>query len=139
LLIVSLCTNVTSLLLLFNSYLSAIFNTSIFSSPSTSTLTQKGVVTHGRRGEYLLAVGLEEQIFPGKAGPAASYSKRFIDKAKELTGFTAETAEDAKHQAKAAAIDTQREADKLGLHIKEYERREARRTGWQSSAFDVSA
>ena len=117
----------------------AVFSPSLFSASSTSKLTQKGIVKHGRRGEYLLAIGIDDQIFPGKAGPSSAHAKRdgALNAAKQFKGKAASVAEAATYKGNDVAIDGERTANKLGLTVKATARQEAKREGWRSDLFDL--
>ncbi|CDZ97340.1 hypothetical protein [Phaffia rhodozyma] len=122
-----------------SNYLKAIFSDSLLSSYGTSTkVTQKGVVKYGRKGEFLLAIGVDEQLFPGKAGPSNAHSKRHglynqaVSALQTGGGIDAATA-----QINGLKIDAQREVNKASLHAKKEHREEAGKEGWRSEAFDV--
>ncbi|KAL7416019.1 hypothetical protein BDY24DRAFT_359249 [Mrakia frigida] len=120
-------------------YVKAVFSPSLFSGSSSSKLTQKGVVTKGRRGEWVLAVGIDDQIFKGKAGPSDAHAKRSgaIKKVEEASDRAGSAANAAKYTGNGLKIDAEREASKLGLTVKKTAQEEARKDGWRSELFDI--
>lgn len=102
-------------------------------------MTQKGVVKHGRRGEYLLAIGVTDHIFAGKAGPSDAHAKRegALNKLKEFKGRAESAVDAATFKGADAKNDAERAAGKLGLTVKQAARQEAKRDGWRSDLFDL--
>lgn len=119
-------------------FLTAVFSSSVFGASSTTKLTQKGIVKYGRRGDYLLAIGADEQIFPGKAvSPAGERRKTALDTAASVAGSAGEALERGKIGADQLAVDADREAGKLGLKVNQLKRGEEQADGWRSDAFDL--
>lgn len=119
-------------------FLSAVFSTSVFSSSSSAKLTQKGIVKYGRRGDYLLAIGADDQIFPDKAiSEKRARAKNLLEQASSVAGSASEAVEGGKIKADQVKVDAEREASKLGLTVQKKERVEAGKEGWRSDAFNV--
>jgi hypothetical protein len=119
-------------------FLTAVFSTSLFGSSSTAKLTQKGIVKYGRRGDYLLAIGADEQIFPGKAqSPKGKQRDNVLRQATSFAGSASEALERGKIGADQAKVDADREARRLGLKVDQKAREEAGKEGWRSEAFDL--
>lgn len=114
----------------------------------------KGIVKYGRHGEYLLHIGVDEevslfvavladpQLFPNKPPAPLRNSQRQKLKAK------AEQAQAAAHRAvgsadqfkktgQSAADKGKSEANELSARAKEQKRREDKTEGWRSDAFDI--
>lgn len=122
-------------------FLNAVFSDSIFGGSSTGPvkLGQKGVVKYGRRGEYVLHIGVDEDLFPGKPPGSIANSQRqkIKSKANRAVGQTAGSVDQAKRKAQGVADDAKKEANYLDAKAREQERREKRQEGWRSDAFDV--
>ncbi|WVR06390.1 hypothetical protein IAU60_003421 [Kwoniella sp. DSM 27419] len=123
-------------------FLNAVFSDSIFPSSSTSgtvKMGNKGVVKYGRRGEYVLHIGVDEDLFPNK--PPSYVSNKQRDKlraaAKSTTNRAVGAADQFNGPAKDAAGKAKKEGDQLSARAQEQKRREERSEGWRSEAFDV--
>jgi len=123
-------------------FVRAIVRDSIFPQSSDSgpvKVRQGGVVKYGRRGEYVLHVGVDEALFPDQ--PPARISNKQRQKAKALVGGNAKqakaTADQVKNKAQDAKVKGEQEVNELDARRKENARREAKKEGWRSSAFDV--
>ncbi len=128
----------------------------------STRLGGKGIVKYGRKGEYVLHVGVDEdvsaggwgyadatsterplscfflyQLFPGKPVGIETSRDRFKAKMKEATGSAATTLKQVKNDAADAAGKGLREGARLTAEMRETKRREAREEGWRSSAFDI--
>ncbi|KAK8858640.1 hypothetical protein IAR55_002869 [Kwoniella newhampshirensis] len=123
-------------------FLNAVFSDSIFPQSSDSgpvKVGSKGVVKYGRRGEYVLHIGVDEDLFPNKPPSNVSNSQRdkLRAKAQAATGQATGSADQFKAQAKGAANKAQKEGEQLGAKAQEAQRRESKKEGWRSDAFDV--
>jgi len=122
-------------------FVNAIFRDSIFPQSSGGPVEVKstGVVKYGRRGEFVLHVGVDEELFPEQ--PPARVSNKQRQKAKAaVKGTTRQakgSAEAFKKDANAAADKTKKEANYLDAKKKEQQRRESKSEGWRSEAFSV--
>lgn len=159
-------------------FVRAVFSDSVFPQSYGKDLDvrQGGVVKYGRRGEYLLHIGVDEavsllvyfslhyrslllfppdlqpnplliaQLFPhqppadisnkqrlkvkAKAQAAASQARRAVGSADEFAGAAKAKGEQAKNEAR-------KEGEDLRFAAQEKKRREERKEGWRSEAFDV--
>lgn len=137
-------------------FVNALVSDTIFprSSSGDVKLGSKGVVKYGRHGEYLLHIGVDEdvsrvclssidiQLFPeqppqhlrnpqrqkvkAQAKQAVSQAKRAVGAADQYSGT-----------ANKAADQGKKEASELSAKAQEAQRRESRTEGWRSDAFDV--
>jgi hypothetical protein len=140
-------------------FVNAIVSDTIFPKKSTMgpvKLGQKGVVKYGRHGEYLLHIGVDEdvshphshlvivtdmQLFPSQPPKhlrnpqrekLKAQAKSAAGQAKSATGIS-----DPKRAAQDAKIKLQKEGNELDARAREQQRREQRKEGWRSEAFDV--
>jgi len=129
-------------------FVRAVFSDSVFPQSYGKDLEvrQGGVVKYGRRGEYLLHIGVDEALFPhqppadisnkqrlkvkAKAQAAASQARRAVGSADEFAGAAKAKGEQAKNEAR-------KEGEDLRYAAQEKKRREERKEGWRSEAFDV--
>lgn len=131
-----------------SNFVRAVFSDSVFpqSSGGGVEVKQTGVVKYGRRGEYLLHVGIDEELFPNqppadisnkqrekiraKAKAASAQARRAVGAADQYAGAAKDTANKAKNEAK-------KEGEDLKYSAQEKKRREEKKEGWRSDAFDV--
>ncbi|WWC88740.1 uncharacterized protein L201_003653 [Kwoniella dendrophila CBS 6074] len=123
-------------------FINAVFSDSIFPQTSTSgpvSVGSKGVTKYGRRGEYVLHIGVDEDLFPNQ--PPSYVSNKQRQKLKAAASSTSNRAVGAADQfrgkGKQAADQAKQEADQLSAKAKEQKRREEKSEGWRSDAFDV--
>ena len=137
-------------------FVNAIVRSTIFPQSSDYgpvKVRQAGVVKYGRRGEYVLHVGVDEavsgperfsvgadpQLFPDQ--PPARVSNKQRQRAKALAGANTKQARGAadqfKNKAQNAKEQGKQEANELDAKRKEQQRRESKSEGWRSEAFDV--
>ncbi|RSH91097.1 hypothetical protein EHS25_010273 [Saitozyma podzolica] len=129
-------------------FVRAVFSDSVFPQKTFGDVkpTSKGVVKYGRRGEYLLHIGVDEELFPNhppahisnqqrlKLRAAASQAAR---QTRQAVGSASQFGQQAKGQANQVADQGKKEANELSARAQEKKRREERREGWRSDAFDV--
>ncbi|KAG7570921.1 hypothetical protein FFLO_01119 [Filobasidium floriforme] len=126
-------------------YLKAVFSTSVFGSGPSLTKagsvkpTSKGLVKYGKRGEYVLHVGVDEELFPNKPAARVRNSKRDhirakVDQGKGLAGTAQSRVKKDADKAKSAVRG---EASTMSRAARQQERRESRSEGWRSDVFDV--
>lgn len=123
-------------------WVNAIVRDSIFPQSSDHgpvKVRQAGVVKYGRRGEYVLHVGVDDHLFPDQ--PPARVSNKQREKAKALAGSGSRQAKGAadqfKNKAQNAKEQGKQEANELDARRKEQARRENKEEGWRSKSFDV--
>ena len=141
-------------------FVNAIVSDTIFPKSSSTgpvKMGQKGVVKYGRHGEYLLHIGVDEDVslFAYRTQPLAdvqlfpqqppkhlrnpqrqklkAQAKQVADQAKRAVG----SADQYRGPASDAKIKAQKEGNELSAKAKEQQRREQRKEGWRSEAFDV--
>ncbi|KAK4684203.1 hypothetical protein P7C73_g5994, partial [Tremellales sp. Uapishka_1] len=122
-------------------FVKAVFSDSIFSGSSGGPVKAgpKGVVKYGRRGEYILHIGVDEDLFENKppASIANTQRQKLKAKAKAVSNQASGSADSVKKNAQDAADKGKKEANELDAKAKEAKRREERTEGWRSEAFDV--
>ncbi|KAJ9113527.1 hypothetical protein QFC20_001878 [Naganishia adeliensis] len=108
-------------------YLKAIFSSSVFpQGPGILANTragQKGIVKYGRRGEFVLHVGVDEDLFPGKPEGAARNTKRdaIRGKANAVAGGSKNAANRVKNDADKVKGKAEAEDQKLSAAAREQE------------------
>lgn len=85
-----------------------------------------GLVVKGPKGESLLSIGAPDSIFEEGQG-IKTQAKSALARARRAAAEARELATDARATVEDAADDTRRQA-----------RRERRKDGWQSDAFDLT-
>ena len=135
-------------------FVNAIVRDSIFPQSSSGPVktTSTGVVKYGRRGEYVLHIGVDEevshpppplsnvlQLFPDQPPANVSNKQREKIKAKSKSATRQATgsADQFKKSADQARSKGQQEANDLDARKKEQQRRESKSEGWRSNQFDV--
>ncbi|KAJ9122286.1 hypothetical protein QFC22_001707 [Naganishia vaughanmartiniae] len=124
-------------------YLKAIFSSSVFpQGPGMLAgvrAGQKGIVKYGRRGEFVLHVGVDEDLFPGKPEGAAKNRKRdaIRGKVNAASNASGSVANRVKNDADKVKGEAEAEGRKLSRAAREQERREAKSEGWRSDVFTV--
>ncbi len=124
-------------------YLKAIFSSSVFPTTPLAAVTGstklggKGMVKYGRKGEYVLHVGVDEDLFPGKPVGIETSRDRFKAKVKQTTGVAVNSLSHLKDEAADVAADGLKTGARLTAEMRERKRREARQEGWRSEAFDL--
>ena len=140
-------------------FVNAIVSDTIFPKSSNMgpvALGQKGVVKYGRHGEYLLHIGVDEdvrlvplslknctdqQLFPSQPPKHLRNPQRekLKAQAKSVAGQAKQAAgvSDPKRAAQDAKIKLQKEGNELDARAREQQRREQRKEGWRSEAFDI--
>lgn len=121
-------------------YVRALFLPSNTSASSLGlNVKEYGITRIGKGGASVLAIGVEEELLPGKLtglgtlGKDVTHRKRAIESLAEegRAGF-----EDASAMANDIGDELENEADRLGSEYGRHRREEARRNGWKSNAFD---
>ncbi|KAK0545215.1 hypothetical protein OC861_006414 [Tilletia horrida] len=112
-------------------YLKGLFSSSFLPSKSrtSASLSKRGIVKKGKRGEYLLAIGVSDHLLPGVGGPDGYYKKK-AQEALEETRRLGLGLVDIKQAVTAQSKDVKREARRLA-------RKEASKDTWHSEAFDI--
>jgi len=96
--------------------------------------TSKGVIKTGLHGEYILAVGIDEQILPGKGGPEGYQDRKRLINAATNAYENIPRVQDALTQK---AYDLKGKGKDLDRAALKSQRAEECRNGWQSSAFNA--
>ncbi|EIW73522.1 hypothetical protein TREMEDRAFT_59695 [Tremella mesenterica DSM 1558] len=125
-------------------FIRAVVSDSIFPQQRTGPVKvgSKGVVKYGRHGEYLLHIGVDEELFPDKPAPHLRNPQRqkLKSQAAQLQGQAKRavgSADQFKKTAKGGADKAKAEGSNLSARVKEEQRRASRTEGWRSEAFDV--
>ncbi|CAD6960072.1 unnamed protein product [Tilletia controversa] len=93
------------------------------------SVSKRGIVKKGKRGEYLLAIGVSDHLLPGVGGPTGFYQEQAKKVAEEAQRFGL-AGVSLKQGLSAQAKDVKREARRLA-------RAESREETWRSDAFDL--
>jgi len=118
------------------SYLRAIFTPSGSGSLNTN---QVGLTRVGAQGEYILAVGVEEQLLPGKTGLGLK-GKDVATRKRNVESLIEEgrgAVEDVRDRVGEISEQLEDEGTRVGDHLTDKEREEKRQSGWKSDAFDL--
>jgi len=131
-------------------FINAVLRDSIFpQSSNTGPVKAKptGVTKYGRRGEYVLHIGImDEELFPDQPPSRISNSRREKLKtraqqasaeARNQAGAAIGSADQFGDGAKKAMDKGKEEVNGLDAKRKEQQRRESKSEGWRSEAFDV--
>ncbi|KAE8232503.1 hypothetical protein CF326_g2463 [Tilletia indica] len=113
-------------------YAKGLFSSSFLpsiSSKGSVSVNKRGIVKKGKRGEYLLAIGVSDHLLPGVGGPTGFYQEQAKKAAEEAQRFGL-AGISIKQGISAQAKDVKREARRLA-------RAESREETWRSDAFDL--
>ncbi|GAA95197.1 hypothetical protein E5Q_01852 [Mixia osmundae IAM 14324] len=105
--------------------------------------TAKGAVKLDHEGEAVLAIGVDEQIVHGEQGalPSGQRIKEQVSEAVSEAGRkvrdTANEASDGVRTTQDGLASAREEADTAKQLVETTEKKELRRNGWRSSAFDI--
>ena len=125
----------------------------IFTPSGTSSLTEvksTGITKVGPNGEYILAIGVDEELLPGRRTGLGRKGKDVVARKRNVESLIEEgraSLEETADQAAATARDLGQRAAEFGDELNEHGERirrefseqewqDARSTGWQSDAFD---
>lgn len=141
-------------------YFRGLFNTGYSSPLSPSLLSEvhkTGVQKVGPRGEWVLAIGVEEELLPGKRTLLGRRGEDVVSRKRQVEALAEEGRAElvgAAQEAGAASGDVQRAGQEVSANLDEAaqeaqhqarkdahrrEREERRRDGWKSDAFDLIA
>ncbi|KAK4700151.1 hypothetical protein P7C70_g6097, partial [Phenoliferia sp. Uapishka_3] len=118
-------------------YLRAVFMPS--GAGSDVDVRDTGITKVGPQGEYILAIGVEEQLLPGKTG-LGMQGKDIATRKRNVEGLMEEgkaSLEQARETAEGVVEDIAEEGDRLADKLAEKERDERGDDGWKSDAFDL--
>ena len=136
-------------------FINALISDTVFPryTPPAVRPGMKGLVKYGRRGEYVLHIGVDEELFPDQPPERVSNKKRVRMRerakaaAQQVRGAAGEFGATVKKGAAAAngpagkvadaASDAAKEGKELSGKMKEQKSREDKKEGWRSNAFDV--
>ncbi|KAK0524726.1 hypothetical protein OC835_005839 [Tilletia horrida] len=93
------------------------------------SLSKRGIVKKGKKGEYLLAIGVSDHLLPGLGGPSGWYDGQVKRAAEEAQRYGI-AGINIKQSLTAQSKDVQRKARRIA-------RAEAREDTWRSEAFDL--
>ncbi|KAI5479498.1 hypothetical protein MNV49_003440 [Pseudohyphozyma bogoriensis] len=119
-------------------YLQALFTPS--SASSALSFTNTGLTKVGPQGAWILAVGVEEELLPGKRTALGRKGDDVVAKKRTAESLMEEgqsAFEEGVDKARQAAYDAQDEVEKLEEEYDDAKASETRRDGWKSSAFDL--
>ncbi|GAA5926641.1 hypothetical protein JCM1841_003190 [Sporobolomyces salmonicolor] len=133
------------------------FLRAIFAPTSSGSLvdeiTSTGITKVGPKGEYILAIGVEEELLPNRLTGLGKYGKDVVGKKRaveslmeegraelgEAIGATGESVEDLERAGRDVGEALDDEARKLQRAKERQRKEEGRRDGWKSEAFDFVA
>ncbi|KAK4056475.1 hypothetical protein OIO90_002618 [Microbotryomycetes sp. JL221] len=115
----------------------------VFGSTSSSGLTavsSTGITKVGPQGAWLMAIGVDEQLLPGKRTGLSQYGRDVVSQKRSLEALVEEgraELREAREIAEDIADDVRDEASRIEQEAREQNRQEAQRNGWRSPAFDL--
>ncbi|ORY76232.1 Proteophosphoglycan ppg4 [Leucosporidium creatinivorum] len=122
-------------------FLRGIFYTSPLSASPLSEVTSTGVTKIGPQGEWILSVGVEEELLPGRrTGLAVKDSSDVVSRKRALESLAEEgrnELEAVRDQVEGVVEEVGEEADRIKFEAQKQRKEEARRNGWRSQAFDL--
>lgn len=112
------------------------------SSKGKVKTTNRGIIKTGRRGDYVLAIGVDEQLLPGKGGPKGYKERKELihdgkKQAQKLVGGAKNAAKDAASTAKGAANNIKQQAGDLKAQSDAAKSKAEDDDGWRSEAFSL--
>lgn len=120
-------------------YLRAILTPSSTSSSLGLNVKEYGITKVGAGGASVLAIGVDEELLPGKLTGLGAMGKDVVARKRAIEGLAEEGRaglEDARDVANGIGRDLEQEGDRLGDEYDQQRREEARRNGWKSDAFN---
>lgn len=118
-------------------YLRAIFTPS--GSSSRLDVTSSGITKVGAHGEFILAIGVEEQLLPGKTGLGIQ-GRDVASRKRTVEGLMEEGragVERGRQVVESVAEDVAQEGERVGEEFDAKAREEEWANGWKSDAFDL--
>ena len=94
----------------------------------------------GADGNSILAIGVNEELLPGKLTGLGLQGKDVVARKKGLENLAEEgrsTYEQAVDTVEGVVEDLDEERERLGDEFEDRRRAEERKNGWKSSAFDL--
>ena len=128
-----------------SSYLQALFTIPFasLSGGSSDVEVQEngtGLTKIGADGNSILAIGVNEELLPGKLTGLGLQGKDVVARKKGLENLAEEgraTIEQAVDTVEGVVEDLDEERERLGDEFEDRRRAEERKNGWKSSAFDL--
>ncbi|KAK4051650.1 hypothetical protein OIV83_002790 [Microbotryomycetes sp. JL201] len=120
------------------SFIKAIFTPT---GPSNLTsVTSTGITKVDKRGDWILAIGIDQTLLPGKTTGLSQYNLDIVSRKKSLEALAEEgraELREARELAHDVAEDVRDRAEEISEEAREANAAEKRRNGWRSQAFDL--
>jgi len=120
-------------------YLRALFVPSL-SGSSGVTVKDTGITKVGPNGEYILAIGVEEELLPGKLTGLGLKGEDIASRKRQVESYLDDgrsDAERAQRRLDFIGAEVGDKADQLALEFDQREADERRTEGWRSDAFNL--
>ncbi|GAA5911445.1 hypothetical protein JCM6882_005004 [Rhodosporidiobolus microsporus] len=132
-------------------YLRAILTPTASSGSLVDEITSTGITKVGPKGEWVLAIGVEEELLPGRRTALEREGTDIVSRKRQVESLLEEGRAEvigAVHEAAGSAEDLEEAGYAVGEAVDEEgrratrakerrEREERRRDGWKSQAFDL--
>ncbi|KAM0789677.1 hypothetical protein ACM66B_006539 [Microbotryomycetes sp. NB124-2] len=119
------------------------FVKAVFTPTGSSNLTAAsatGITKVGPQGQYILAIGCDEQLLPGKTTGLSQYGLDIASRKHSLEALVEEghaELREARELARDVVEDVREEAERISDEAQQANKDEARRNGWRSPAFNL--
>lgn len=100
----------------------------------------KGITKVGKQGEYVLAIGVEEELLKGKKTGLGIQGKDVVGRKRAVEGLMEEgraAVEEGRERVEEAVEEVAERGERVEEEFGEAQREEQRRWGWRSDAFDL--
>ncbi|KDE06435.1 hypothetical protein, variant [Microbotryum lychnidis-dioicae p1A1 Lamole] len=107
---------------------------------SISSVTSTGITKVGPKGEYILAIGVEEELLPGKRTGLGRRGRDVVAKKRGAESLMEEGTsqyEQVRDTVEEVGEAIGEEAERIQKEARDQARKERRDSGWKSQAFDV--
>ncbi|SCV73759.1 BQ2448_6189 [Microbotryum intermedium] len=105
-----------------------------------SSITSTGITKVGAKGEYILAIGVEEELLPGKRTGLGHKGRDVVSKKRAAESLMEEGVsqyEQVRNTVEEVGEAIGEEAERIQKEARDQARKERRDSGWKSQAFDV--
>jgi hypothetical protein len=104
-------------------------------APSFDT-TSKGITKVGPKGEYILSIGVDEDLLPGKLTGLGEQGRDVVARKKQAESLM-EEGERVLEEGQDVLDQVEEGVDRVVSDARRKEREEEARKGWKSKAFDL--
>jgi hypothetical protein len=110
------------------------------SGAGVTSVTSTGITKVGSKGEFILAIGVDEELLPGRKTGLGRKGQDVVGKKRAAESLIEEGRgqwEALREQAEEVEEEVGEEAERLRREMRTKEREERSKDGWKSDAFDV--